>query len=105
MSQRGLTRAWTALSDTDWSVTDRLRTTGDGRIRLPAKSIANGHPWGLADSSGGRLVPCWQSVVMSTAWDLTIDCAPSARAGSVLGSRTWLRRAASSWGVRELGKL
>jgi hypothetical protein len=50
-------------------------------------------------------VPCWQSVVMSTAWDLTIDCAPSARAGSVLGSRTWLRRAASSRGVRELGKL
>jgi hypothetical protein len=42
---------------------------------------------------------------MSTAWDLTIDCAPSARAGSVLGSRTWLRRAASSRGVRELGKL
>jgi hypothetical protein len=42
---------------------------------------------------------------MSTAWGLTIDCASSARAGSVLGSRTWLRRAASSRGVRELGKL
>jgi hypothetical protein len=31
--------------------------TGDGRIRLPAGAVADGHPLGLADSAGGRLVP------------------------------------------------
>jgi hypothetical protein len=49
--------------------------TGDGRIRLPAGAVADGHHLGLTDMDGGRLVPCWQSVVMSTAWGLTIDCA------------------------------
>jgi hypothetical protein len=34
-----------------------------GRIRLPAGAVADGHSLGVADSGGGPLVPCWQSVV------------------------------------------